>query len=339
MSKPSVLIVGAGALGITTGYHLCLAGVTTNFLVRPNRLQTLQSPQVLYCYDDSQLKQYSDYQAVDSVAAAAKQKFHFVLVTLDGATCLGTEATTLLQALGDAIRDTAAIVLVCGIGVREHCRQVMQLPEDRIVEGTMAMLSYQVDRVTLPVNPPTDPDQLAQASIAYGHVGKNTGFMIADKPAKPAQDFAALYNGCGISRCNVVNNTMYTMLTSSIFPLLAVFDLAGWPDARTLAGNKELMSLGTKAIKETMRLPQHGWQGKLGSLMINRFLLARYNAKMERDCLPVDYSAFNKFHHGGKVRDQDIQVMRQCAESGKAQGKSMPALNEILRRYEAHCAS
>ena len=85
-----------------------------------------------------------------------------------------------------------------------------------------------------------------------------------------------------------------------------------------------------------MGLPEHGLPGKIGSLFLSSRLLAKCNVKMERDCLPVDYSAFNKFHHGGKVREQDMQVLRDRLASGLAQGKPMPALSELLRRYEAH---
>ncbi len=339
MANPSVLILGAGALGTVTGYHLSLAGADATFLVRPNRMRALQSPQLLYCHDDGELKEFADYRAVDSVTDAAARRYDFVLITLDGATCCGEEATALLESLGDAIRETSAVVLVCGIGVYDYIREVMRFPGDRVIEGSMSILSYQTDRVTLPAQPSPDPDKLSRASMAYTHTGKKSGFMVADRPEEPARAFAELYNRCGVSHCSVLNSTLYRMFTASIFPVLAAFHLAGWPDADTMAGNKELMALAARAMAETMALPQHGWRGKLGALMINRFTLARMNKSMERNALPVDYSAFNRFHHGGKVREQDMDVMRQCAESGRAQGKAMPALNELLRRYEAHLDS
>jgi len=337
MSKPTVLIVGAGALGVATGYHLNLAGAAVTYLVRPARLQALQAPQVLYCYDDAQLKHFTDFHAVDSVAEAAKLSYDFVLVTLDGSSCQSADGTRLLAELGEAIRGTAAVAVIAGIGVREHCRQTMQLPDDRVVEGTMRMFSYQVDRVTMPLHPPTDPKQLARASMAYRHPSGKAGFMVAGKPAKAARDFAELYNQCGVSSCNRMNARLYSTFVRSFFPVAAVFDLAGWPDAKTMADNKELMNLCSGAMKEIMRLPENGWPGKLASLLIRPTTLAKNIIKMERDCLPLDSNGFNKFHHGGKVREQDIQVMRQCTESGKAQHKSMPALDEIIRRYELHC--
>ncbi len=336
MANPSALVVGAGALGLVTGYHLSLAGADITFLVRPNRMEALQSPQLLYCHDDGEVKEFSDFKAVDSVADAAARNYDFVLITLDGATCRGEEATALLESLGDVLRDTDAVVLVCGIGVYDYIRKLMKFPGERVIEGSMTVLAYQTDRVTLPATPAPDPDKLSSASIAYTHTGKNSGFMVADRPEQPARAFAELYNRCGVSHCTVMSSTLYRMFTSSIFPVMAAFDLAGWPDADTLARNNELMSLAARAMAETMALPQHGWRGKLGALLINRFTLSKMNKSMEEGALPVDYSAFNKFHHGGKVREQDMDVMRQSLESGREQGRSMPALTELLRRYEAH---
>ncbi|MCB2061529.1 MAG: 2-dehydropantoate 2-reductase N-terminal domain-containing protein [Novosphingobium sp.] len=336
MAKSSVLIVGAGALGVVTGYHLHLAGAQVNFLVRPGRLPALQEPQTLYCYDDHELKRFSEYQAYGSVAEAAAGSYDFVIVTMDGATCRGQEATELLRALGDAMQNDHSVALISGVGVRDYCRETMRLPEERVIEGTMGLLSYQTDRVALPLNPPTNPEKLAQASIAYKHMGKNPGFMVVNKPARAAKAFAELYNRSGVSKCSLVGAKLYAMFASSIFAVMAMFDLAGWPDAETMAKDRDLMTLGSAAMKEIMRLPEFGFAGKIASLFISPRQLAKNNAKMEQDCLPVDYSAFNKFHHGGKVREQDIGVLRHSLESGRAQGKSMPALSELLDRYERH---
>ena len=336
MANSGVLIVGAGALGMVTGYHLNLAGATVTFLVRSPRLQALQEPQVLYCYDDGQLKTFSDYKAVDSVAEAGQQAYDFVLVTLDGATCKTTEATAMLAQLGDAIRDTGADVVVCGMGVRDHCREVMRLHENRVAEGTMGIFSYQVSQVDMPLHPPTDPAQLAQASMAYRHASGKMGFMMAGKPKAAAKAFAQLYNNCGVSHCGVVPAGLYTVFTKSFAPNMAAFDLAGWPDAKAMVENRELLTLCSSAMKEIMRLPQHGLIGKLPSLFISPSSVAKNITKGEAGSLPLDYVGFCKFHHGGKVREQNIQIMRDAAQSAREQRVATPALDEMLARWEAH---
>lgn len=339
MEQPSVLIAGAGALGVVTGYHLALSGADVTFLVRPGRVAEIQPPMSLYCYDDDEVKEFSGYSVVGSVAEAAGRDYDFVLVTFDGATCRGEEATALLRELGEAIRASGALVIPCGIGVRAYIRDLMGLADERVVEGTMAMMSYQTDRVTMPLHPPTDPDKLARAAMAYRHVGGEYGFMLAGRAAGPVKEFIELYNRSGVSRCRTVPPTLYTMFTRTAFPTFAVFDMAGWPDAETMADNDELMSLCARAIKEIMRLPEHGLIGKLAGLLVSSGRLAKTNIKTEQHCLPADYPAFNKFHHGGKVRQQDIDVMKESLESGRKQGRAMPALEELLNRYEAHIAS
>lgn len=336
MAHAAVLIVGAGALGIVTGYHLQQAGAEVSFLVRPKRLTELRAPQLLYCYDDHDLKSFSRFETFASVPEAMAHSYDFVIVTLDGATCRGEEATRLLRELGTAMQHNDTIAVISGVGVREYCRQTMGLPTGRVIEGTMGLLSYQTDSVTLQLNPPTDSHKLARASMAYHHMGTNPGFMVIGTPKKPAQAFARLYNRSGVSKCVIIPAKFYATMSSSVFVIMAIFDLAGWPDAETLARNDELMTLGVRAIKEIMRLPEHGLIGKISSLLVTPRQLAKINLKLERDCLPVDYSAFNRFHHGGKVREQDIQVLRHCLHSGQAQGRSMTALDTLIRRYEAH---
>jgi len=160
--------------------------------------------------------------------------------------------------------------------------------------------------------------------------------MLINSPKAPAKAFADLYNRSGVSKCMLINGKMMDTFASSIFVTMAMFDLSGWPHADTLAQDEELMALGSKATKEVMSLPEHGLMGKIAAWFTSPKRLAKNNAKMEHDCLPVDYSAFNRFHHGGKVRDQDIDVLRKCLASGRAQGRAMPALGELLERYERH---
>jgi ketopantoate reductase len=57
--RPHILIIGAGSMGIITGYHLTLSGAEVTFLIRPHRKEALDRPQILYCYDDNQLKEYT----------------------------------------------------------------------------------------------------------------------------------------------------------------------------------------------------------------------------------------------------------------------------------------
>ena len=338
--KPSILIVGAGAMGMVTGYHFGLAGAQVTFLVRPTRVNDFRPPQILYCYDDGKLKEFSGYRVVGSMSEAGSEPFDFVIVTLDGATTRSSEGTELLRSIGNAIRPTRAMLLMggVGIGLREHYLQATGLPEERVTGGFLGLLSHQV-LANLPLRPPTDPALLAKASIAYRHFSNKVGFFIETRNPEAAREFAAIYNRCGVSRCGSMNKTVVNIITNSAFPMLAASEIAGWPAIDMLVANKELWQLACRAQGEITRLPQHGWIGKLMPLIMTAGVTAKLQRKLEKDMLPLDYQAFNRFHHGGKVHAQDVQVMQNCVAAGIRQGQPMAALKELLARLAAHQAS
>ncbi len=338
MRNPNVLIVGAGAQGVITGYHLSLAGASVTFFVREGRRLALQSAQELYCYDDGSLKTFTGYHVDSQLTDLGSRKFDYVLVTLDGASCRSVEGIRLLTGIGDFVRNQQTIVIAGGVGVRHHFVKTMYLPETRILEGTLGCLAYQTDRVTLPLYPPTDPSQLAKSSFAYHHFPNRIGFMLSARPRAEAEHFAELHSRSGVSKGIVMNPIQFEIMSTAFFPMTAMCDLAGWPDARTMSVDTSLMSLGSAAMREVISLPGHGWLGRVAGPFMRKATLAMLLKKLERDSLPLDFHAFNRFHHGGKVRDQDIQVMKACIASGAAAGRGMTNLRQLVRRYEEHCA-
>ena len=114
---PQILIVGAGAMGLGTGYHLQLAGTAITFLVRPARMLEMSRRQVLYSYDDATLKTFADYRLISDAAEISRSSYDYVIVTLDSLTTRKPEGTALLQSIGDAIRESSTKVIVGGVGV------------------------------------------------------------------------------------------------------------------------------------------------------------------------------------------------------------------------------
>jgi ketopantoate reductase len=99
-STPSVCIVGAGSMGVSTGYHLSLAGAAVTFLVRPHRQEQLSRPQVLYSYDDHSLKTFSGYELLTDPAELAGTSFDFLVITLDGAALRAEAGQRLVDEIG-----------------------------------------------------------------------------------------------------------------------------------------------------------------------------------------------------------------------------------------------
>jgi hypothetical protein len=151
-----------------------------------------------------------------------------------------------------------------------------------------------------------------------------------------AKAFAALYDRCGSSRCSVISSKLFNVITNVPFPVFAISEIAGWPPFGELARNRQLWRLNTRAQAEISRLKQHGWVGKLVALVLTDKMQLKLNQKLEKDSLPLDFQAFNRFHHGGKVQAQDIEIMQNCVAIGIQQGFAMSALKEVLARLDAH---
>ncbi|CBG73276.1 ketopantoate reductase [Streptomyces sp. LBUM 1478] len=340
MSKPSVLIVGAGAVGMAVGYHLSLAGADITFLVRPGRKAVFAAPQQLYSYDDAALKTFAGYTVVEGVDELVEPRFQFVVVTLDGHVSRSAEGTALLRALGDVIRGTDATVIMCGIGkgLREHYLDVMRIADDQLLAGMLAMLSHQAD-ADLPVHAPTDPAMVAKASVCYRHPANKVGFRVGASNKAAAKKFAALYDLNGVSRCTA-GNAFLVNSASAFFPMFSACEIAGWPDDfATVVADKELWRLACRAQGEIMSLPQNGLLGKVMAAVLGPRLTASVNLKVAREVGPLDYMAFSRFQHGDKVRVQDVESMRTDLADGRRQGRRMSALQELLARLEAHEAA
>lgn len=332
---PSVLIVGAGAVGLSTGYHLALGGADVTFLVRPGRKDAFAAPRHLYCYDDGELKRFDGYGVEDDVAGLELERLEHVIVTLDGHTSRTPESTVMLSALGDAIRDTPAVVITIGmgIGLREHYLQTMRIPGERLLRGIPGMLSHQAG-AGLPTHPPTDPALVAEASICYRHPSSRVGLRIAPRPRAAAKRFAALYDRCRVSRCKSMSGRLMDVVADAVFPIYAACDIAGWPPIAEVVADKELWRLACRAQGEIIALPGGGWFGKAMAPVFGPRLTAMIHVKSERATLPLDLQAFNRFHHGGKVRAQDVEVLRNCLADGQRHGRPMTALRALLARLD-----
>jgi hypothetical protein len=267
-------------------------------------------------------------------------RFQFVIVALDGHSSRTVGGTALLSSLGDAIRASSAVVIMGGValGLREHYLKVMRIAEDRLLAGLLGMLSHQAN-ANLSVHAPTDPAQVAKANICYKHPASKIGFRIATSNATAARQFAALYNRSGVSRCGLMNPVMVDSASASA-PVYAACEIVGWPDDfATVVANKELWRLACRAQGEIMALPQFGWQGKLMALILGPRMTANVHLKIEQEMRPLDYQAFNRFHHGGKVRAQSVEALRDCLAEGQRQGQPMAVLQALLARLEAHEAA
>lgn len=332
-----ILIIGAGSMGIITGYHLSLAGADVTFLIRPHRAEALNRPQILYCYDDNELKEYKGYSYITNPSEIIGANYDFIVITLDGASLRNETGLSLVKTIGEAARQTNTKVLLGSVffDVRAWFLQASGLADEQVTDGHLDIHVYSPKDVTLPVNPPTDPELISKADFAYiDRPGQ--GFTVADSSPAVAEGFAKIYNANGISKCVVKSAVQCAVEIDALFPVFAACELLDWPKFQEIGSKGELWSLAVAAVKEIQSLSIHGELGQQAASGTTEANLAAILAAWEKQMLPLDLQAFNRFHHGNKLKAQGREHLRACLSYGAAEGKPMPALKELLRRVEDH---
>ncbi|KAI0883204.1 uncharacterized protein GGS22DRAFT_168113 [Annulohypoxylon maeteangense] len=340
-TKPRVLIIGAGAMGVVSGYYLHLAGVEVTFLIRPHRAEALNRPQILYCYDDNALKTYKEYTYLTNPSDIIGGKYDYIIVTLDGASLHSPAGTSLVKTIGSAARQDPNTKILLGtifFDIRTWFLSVSGLAAEQVTTCHFDIHAYATKAVTLPLHPPTSAALLAQSDFAYTDKLPQ-GFTTDDSARSVAEGFAAVWNKCGISTCAVKSATECAASINSLFPVFAACEITEWPKFRDISSaDKEIWSLVVAAVKEIQGLDVHGEIGLKMARETTEEGLARELAGWEEVMMPLDVQGFNRFHHGAKLRAQGRLHLESCAERGEAEGKSMAALRELMRRVEVNGA-
>jgi hypothetical protein len=126
----------------------------------------------------------------------------------------------------------------------------------------------------------------------------------------------------------------FAIMTKFMFPVFAACELLGWPPARDLDNNKELWHLTVRSVQEIQGFEEHGLAGKAAMASTTADGLLEIWRSLEQAALPLDFAAFNRFHHGSKVRAQDIELLKGCVKVGEQEGQPMSALKELLARVQ-----
>ena len=163
---------------------------------------------------------------------------------------------------------------------------------------------------------------------------RGVSLVLDDMFPETAKTLTEIYGRSGRSGCAIIEKAQLAVMTNSAFPVLAAAEIAGWISMRELTTQDELWSLSCEARREVAALPEFGMDNATITQTMSDEALAKAQIQTEETCLPLDYQAFNRFHHGDKVSAQDLEVMRNCAKAGEHHGHPMSALNEIIERLK-----
>ena len=336
-TPPSVGIVGAGSVGIMTGYDLARSGADVTYLVRPHRLEQLERPQVLYSYDDHSRHEFSGYAVATDVASFTSRQHDLVVVTLDTAAMRAEAGVQLVKELGAALRDTDTVVVLAtvGLGVRPWFVEQSGMDEARVAIGSTALLIHEVARAGLPIAPTVDRQLLESSDYGFRHL-TSAAFMVDDSSPRAAEIVADLYAKPEAPGAVTVPADQMAVGVAGLAPILA-WGLLGWRDLATEVDPADpTWRLGVDAMQEIQRLPQFGRAGQEAADGSSAAGVLESFSAMAGISEPLDFAAFNAYHHGGKVNQQDRDLLDHARLLARAEGLDTPALDALISQLASH---
>ncbi|KAF9736639.1 hypothetical protein PMIN06_010667 [Paraphaeosphaeria minitans] len=331
MSRPKILIVGCGAVGLSQGFHLS-TGAEIIYLVRPGRSGAFAPPKRLYDYKTDRLHTFEDYRVIENTAEVAGEDFYCVFDTLDGHTAQSEGGVATLKSVGDLIRNAPGTFVVydaVGADIEQHYASTMGISKERLVLA-LSMLAHQpTPMISVPQT--ANRDLVAQADMLYSHLGSDAGLAVVNKNGELTKKIEAVYNQNGRLKIQRQPAIVGDILMLAMVQLV-VWHIEGWPEWSRLPSSGESWTLLIRAQKEILSLPRYGWTGWILSWFLGSWATAKMIELPAKGALPLAYHEFNAFHHGNKVVQQDVQALEDLVAQGEKAKVNMDATKEICRQ-------
>lgn len=334
MSKPKVLIVGCGAVGLSQGYHLS-PGADITYLVRPGRRPAFTPPKQLYSYKDDDLYTFSDYRVIESVSEVTGEAFEFVFDTLDGHTARSENGVATLRSVGDLINepqnaDCFLIYDAVGLDIEDHYTRTMRIAPTRLFL-VVSMIAHQpTSQISVPTS--ANKDLVAKADVLYVRLPPNIGLSASNAQPALLKRLETVYNVNGKTTIRHIPAFVTSWVPTLVMLHIVTWNIDGFGPFPRLCANSELWTLMLRAQSEILNLPRFGWTGWLLSFVLGGWATRKMNEPLIEGSKPLNYEEFNEFHHGGKVAKQDLSTLEDVLREGEGVGRKMEALREVVRR-------
>jgi hypothetical protein len=331
MSKPKILIIGCGAVGLAQGYHLS-TGADITFLVRPGRKGAFAPPKRIYDYKENTLRVFDDYRLIESTGEVSGEDFYCVFDTLDGDTARSETGTATLCAIGDLIRykpGTFVVYDAIGLDIEDHYAASLDISKDRLLLAASMLAHQPTDAISIPAS--ANHDLVVQANLLYSYQPGNVGLMVFNTRPAIIKSLQEVYNKNGNLHIQILPAFIAGWVTLLITLHLVTWRIDGFKEFEHLRDNKALWYLMLEAQKDILGLPRFGWTGWLLSRVLGSWTTARMNKGPIAGALPLSYQEFNAFHHGGKVVKQDLRLLEDVVAEGEKEGCRIEALRKICR--------
>lgn len=325
MSKPQVLIVGAGAVGKTFAYHLKQAGAHVGFYVKPKYLAQTQAPTTLLKLRTFGAPVTLNLQ-VDEVLSEPEElgarRWDFVILTVSSTALKGGDWFE--RFVSQLKPETVIVTLQPGVEDRTFIERVA--PDHPLVQGMIGFMAYEgplsSESTTSPGLrfwlPPGSPSPFDGAHSPELIKLLRAGGFATTRSSKPVEHTAAF-------------------LTALMMPALVVLELEGW-SFKKMSGSPwaKTATLASKQAYAALEA-QLGTSPPAGLGLINAGVLG-LGLKLAPTITPLPLEQF--FHaHFSKVGDQTMELMHDYRDLARERELPYEHIEALINALEPIRAS
>ncbi|MFT4621451.1 MAG: hypothetical protein ACI8PZ_000103 [Myxococcota bacterium] len=306
-----ILVVGAGAVGQTYGYHLQRGGAELSFFVRDKYADDVRAGFTLYPLNGGDPVRLDGARPVTTAAEVAQVQWDQVWLAVSSPALRGQWLADLLAAAPGAV----VVLLTPGSDDVELLQQYIH--GERLVRGMISLIAYQA--------PLPGETRFADPGLAFWFPprgpspfsGQRAGEVVAaltagGQPAKVTADVSASAN----------------QGSAMLMPILLGLEGAGWIWANFRAGDR--LSRAAAGAREAMVIAArvHGGSPPRARFAL-RPLALRVLLWLAPKVLPLDIEVYLAYHFV-KVGHQTRVHVRQYITAGRDKGLPTTALEALL---------
>ena len=323
----NILLVGAGAVGLVYGHHFSNAGHQVTFLVKEKYQQALEDQSntgiILYhLNNDKKLNKpeyFNNFKTINDWEQA--QNFDLIILAISSNALRQLPLDQIKQQLLTA--ETNLLMLQPSATDFEHLNQV--LPEEKIYQGMISLISYQTDEVNSDINPAGTAYYLPPMPMP---ISASTSFTNSNNNQKNRlTEIVSLFKDSKIS-AKAVNNAIDESRLPSAFLMtfLCALEAASW-EFKRLGQSPDLLKK-LSAAQQSL-LPKQVKNSLLASLLKLplRPSLYKFLLKIAPWFVPLPLEAYLKKHFL-KVRPQTVIYMQEYNKTYPS--SAITELNQLL---------
>lgn len=319
-----ILIVGAGAVGLTYGLCFRKGGADVSFLVKPAHVAALKDGVTMLRHNlllpGLKAQQFVDYDMYDDLTRVPLGNYDQVWVTVPS----NALSDDWLATLRDGMRDDAALIgLQPGPKDDDRLRGFFG---DRFVKGVIGFLAYQYPM-------PGMTDAKGRSGIAYLLPPGAGGLGPTNHPAAHAAQNILERGGMKVSLSDNLAE-QYGRVSALSLTHMAGLELAGWSFKGFRDGAGDGRTLARAAAQEALAIVAHqfgqDFDAKSAARMTGLAPLVTRIAPMVPSLRLEPYLAF----HFGKVAPQTRTVIRDFIALARDANLSSSALQDLLAALE-----